>query len=192
MDISIKKPCHENWDNMTPNEQGAFCHKCVKNVIDFSEKTVEEIKAFFTMKKENERVCGRFTGEQMTELSFDAWFRRFRKFSLVKKMAVVLFFTFGLSLFGSGRIFAQSLHLKGDVAVERPVMKQGKVKAIKKDTVFNETIKKPVIKKSCAVDNNKQAQGDSKKTTKQPAAPPRKSPQQLPPAKGEVIITNKE
>ena len=78
MDISIKKPCHENWDNMTPNEQGAFCHKCVKSVVDFSEKTIEEIKAYFA-KKSEERVCGRFREDQMTELSFDAFFQRFKK-----------------------------------------------------------------------------------------------------------------
>ena len=35
MEISIQKPCHENWDSFTPNEQGAFCGKCVKTVIDF-------------------------------------------------------------------------------------------------------------------------------------------------------------
>ncbi|MFL5753778.1 MAG: hypothetical protein ACJ76F_10260 [Bacteroidia bacterium] len=134
MDISIKKPCHENWDAMTPNEQGAFCHKCVKSVIDFSEKTIEEIKAYFA-KKSEEKVCGRFREDQMTELSFDGFFERFRAFHFTKKMAVVLYFTFGLWLFSPGNAEAQSTqHLKGDVAVEQPITKKGKVKVVGSDT----------------------------------------------------------
>ncbi|MCB0735401.1 MAG: carboxypeptidase-like regulatory domain-containing protein [Bacteroidetes bacterium] len=32
--ISIATPCHENWDSMTPSEQGRFCSKCSKTVLD--------------------------------------------------------------------------------------------------------------------------------------------------------------
>jgi hypothetical protein len=133
MDISIKKPCHENWEDMTPNEQGAFCHKCVKSVVDFSEKTIEEIKEFFSKKTEG-RVCGRFREDQMSELSFDAFFDRFRSFQLTKKMAIVLYFTFGMWLFGPSAACAQEVHVKGDVAVEKPVTKKGKVKVVNNDT----------------------------------------------------------
>ena len=48
MKIEINKPCHENWDAMTPNEKGAFCSLCKKNVVDFSQKTLSEIKDFFS------------------------------------------------------------------------------------------------------------------------------------------------
>ncbi|HRD37580.1 MAG TPA: hypothetical protein PLC65_03020 [Bacteroidia bacterium] len=47
MKIEINKPCHENWDAMTPNEKGAFCLVCTKDVIDFSKQTLDEIKDFF-------------------------------------------------------------------------------------------------------------------------------------------------
>lgn len=154
MDISIKKPCHENWDNMTPNEQGAFCHKCVKSVIDFSDKTIEEIKAYFAAKTK-ERVCGRFREDQMTELSFDSFFERFRSFTVTKKLAIVLYFTFGVWLFSAGNANAQSEHLKGDVdvQVERDLSKVGMVKIITPDTAkcvkepkqTNNTTKEPVI-----------------------------------------------
>ena len=76
MNISIKKPCHENWNEMTPNEQGAFCGKCVKTVVDFSTKTIDEIKDFFNSTTE-EKVCGRFETTQLTSLSFDDFYSKF-------------------------------------------------------------------------------------------------------------------
>jgi hypothetical protein len=36
-------PCSENWDAMTPTEQGRHCTKCVKNVHDVSHLTDQEI-----------------------------------------------------------------------------------------------------------------------------------------------------
>ena len=84
MEISIQKPCHENWDTMTPNEQGAFCGKCVKTVVDFSHKSIEEIKEFF-IGKQNEKVCGRFEKTQLTSLSFDAFYNEFKGFHFTKR-----------------------------------------------------------------------------------------------------------
>ena len=34
--IYIPKPCHEDWNTMTPTQQGKFCSACSKEVIDFS------------------------------------------------------------------------------------------------------------------------------------------------------------
>lgn len=128
MEISIKKPCHENWSDMTPNEQGAFCGKCVKTVVDFSTKSLEEIKAFFAG-REKQKVCGRFEEKQLTALSFDAFFEKFRRFEFTKRLAVILFFTFGVWLFGASSASAQNNeHIKGDVMVEERV-ELGNVKA---------------------------------------------------------------
>lgn len=103
---------------MTPNEQGAFCGKCVKTVVDFSNKSLDEIKAFFTG-REQEKVCGRFEEKQLTALSFDAFFEKFRRFEFTKRFAVILYFTFGVWLFGTSAASAQSNeHVKGDVMVE--------------------------------------------------------------------------
>jgi hypothetical protein len=135
MEISIKKPCHENWNDMTPNEQGAFCGKCVKTVIDFSSKSLDEIKGFFAG-REQQKVCGRFEERQLTALSFDAFFEKFKRFEFSKRFAVILFFTFGVWLFGaSGAIAQSSIHTKGDVQVEQPMMGQALVAPDKKDTV---------------------------------------------------------
>jgi hypothetical protein len=32
--IIIPEPCHQNWDAMTPNEQGRHCTSCVNTVVD--------------------------------------------------------------------------------------------------------------------------------------------------------------
>lgn len=135
MKIVIDTPCHENWDAMSPNEKGAFCLSCQKTVIDFSIKTVEEIKNFFVKLPETESVCGRFKEEQLDEISFEHFFNQFRGWKFFQKAAVIAFFIFGFSLFGC----AQSHHndrnytLKGEVAV----MPQdtAKPKVVKKDSV---------------------------------------------------------
>lgn len=92
---------------MSPNEQGAFCNKCVKTVIDFTGKSLDEIKSFFAGRGQ-ESTCGRFEETQLSALSFDAFFERFRKFEFTKRFAVILFFTFGLCLFGVSPAAAQS------------------------------------------------------------------------------------
>lgn len=107
---------------MTPNEQGAFCGKCVKTVIDFTEKSLDEIKSFFAG-HEQEKICGRFQENQLTGLSFDAFFEKFRRFEFTKRFAVIIFFTFGMWLFGAPSALAQSnTPVKGDVMVQEPVL----------------------------------------------------------------------
>jgi hypothetical protein len=62
--ISIPTPCHEDWQAMTPNEQGCHCTSCAKTVIDFTVMSDDEVKYFFLNKKE-EKVCGRFRNQQL-------------------------------------------------------------------------------------------------------------------------------
>lgn len=61
--LSIADPCHEDWNKMTPVEQGRFCSSCQKNVVDFTMQTEEEIISFFN--NYNGTACGRFTDEQL-------------------------------------------------------------------------------------------------------------------------------
>lgn len=142
MEISIKKPCHENWDSFTPNEQGAFCGKCVKTVVDFSNKSIDEIKDFFAG-KENERVCGRFETRQLTSLSFDAFFNEFKGFNFTKRFAVILYFTFGMWLFNTSSGLAQNnVHEKGDVEIKNTNSVMGGVSAmLPKDTAKTACVK---------------------------------------------------
>ena len=60
--ISILKPCGENWQNMTLAEKGKFCASCQKNVIDFTSSSDREIVKYYN---QNSKICGRFTTEQL-------------------------------------------------------------------------------------------------------------------------------
>ena len=72
--IEIPKPCHENWNEMTPTAQGAFCGSCQVNVIDFSDKSPSEV---LNLLRENSgsHLCGRFSKNQLSHLnsSYTEW-----------------------------------------------------------------------------------------------------------------------
>ncbi|RNI30302.1 carboxypeptidase-like regulatory domain-containing protein [Rufibacter immobilis] len=61
--LSVPKPCQENWQDMTPQNQGRFCQSCATTVVDFSTMTNAEIVAF--LGKANGRVCGSFHLQQL-------------------------------------------------------------------------------------------------------------------------------
>ncbi|HLP22103.1 MAG TPA: carboxypeptidase-like regulatory domain-containing protein [Chitinophagales bacterium] len=63
--ITIPQPCHQDWANMTPTQQGAFCHACQKNVIDFSVKTENEI--YEIVSNSDSKICGRFNTFQLEQ-----------------------------------------------------------------------------------------------------------------------------
>lgn len=42
--IRVAKPCHENWDSMSGEEQSKFCGQCQKSVHNLSEMTPKEAK----------------------------------------------------------------------------------------------------------------------------------------------------
>jgi hypothetical protein len=62
--LTIPKPCHEDWDAMTAVERGRFCGACQKQVVDFSNMSDSQVAAFFK-KKSTGSVCGRFTEDQL-------------------------------------------------------------------------------------------------------------------------------
>ena len=63
LQIQVPFPCHENWDNMTPDTQGRFCMSCQKEVVDFTHMTDYELIQYFQHLKGN--TCGRFTDDQL-------------------------------------------------------------------------------------------------------------------------------
>lgn len=63
--ISIPKPCHENWNEMSPREQGAFCNVCSKTVIDFTALSDEQVRNYFLENRGN-KTCGRLRKDQLT------------------------------------------------------------------------------------------------------------------------------
>lgn len=100
MAISIKEPCNEDWNQMTPNERGAHCKHCALDVIDFTNKTPIEIKGILSNEfSSGKRVCGRITNYQLDQINDDffQWkseqdaFRAVWIFSLVAVFGLTLF-----------------------------------------------------------------------------------------------------
>lgn len=60
--INIPEPCHEDWNKMTPKDQGRHCASCNKTVIDFTKKTDEQIIKSLESKG---NLCGRFKTQQI-------------------------------------------------------------------------------------------------------------------------------
>lgn len=60
--ISIRKPCHQNWQEMSLTEKGKFCANCQKEVIDFTNSSDKEILLVFNNSKD---LCGQFRESQL-------------------------------------------------------------------------------------------------------------------------------
>jgi hypothetical protein len=64
--IHIPDPCFEDWDKMTPNEQGSFCKVCSKTVVDFSKRSENEIQQYIAANLDK-KICGRFNVSQLEQ-----------------------------------------------------------------------------------------------------------------------------
>lgn len=141
--ITIPKPCHEDWDTMKPNEKGAFCMKCAKTVVDFTQKTTGEINDFIAAQS-GKKICGRFMSDQLenqagNEKADDGknkiWFRiplhlLPRKLSFRNAFVYAVFITFGTTLFSckttSGEMVGEisatidTMEIMGNMIPEQP------------------------------------------------------------------------
>ncbi len=66
--FSIPTPCHEDWNKMTANSQGAFCNSCQKNVIDFTKLSDEEVLQYLNNNLYKE-TCGRIEVKQLDRIN---------------------------------------------------------------------------------------------------------------------------
>lgn len=57
--VEIKKPCYVNLDSVIPNENGKLCSVCQTSVIDFTNKTPDEIAAYLQNNSAKSN-CGTF------------------------------------------------------------------------------------------------------------------------------------
>ncbi|WP_296142685.1 hypothetical protein [uncultured Flavobacterium sp.] len=97
--ISIPEPCHENWEEMLPTENGRFCQSCTKNVIDFTRMSPISIQEYFIANSKKE-VCGRFRNEQLKTLHIQIPNEIFySELSFHKIFLLALLLTMGTTLF---------------------------------------------------------------------------------------------
>lgn len=101
INLSIPKPCHENWQAMKIVEKGRFCTSCQKNVIDFSKATDNQI---IESLNNNDNLCGRFLVSQLD--------RTIEKPHLKKKNWLAFATLTSFLSFGSQEIFAQESPIK--------------------------------------------------------------------------------
>jgi hypothetical protein len=63
--LSIPKPCSQNWEGMSVNETGRFCGSCNKSVIDFTRYTDQQLINF--LNKSSGEVCGKLKPDQLSK-----------------------------------------------------------------------------------------------------------------------------
>lgn len=97
--LTIPEPCTENWNKMTPNENGRFCLNCSKTVIDFSIMSSDEIQHFF-IQNQNKNVCGRFKKSQLDSITIQIPSRvLYTQTHYHKMFLLALFIAMGTTLF---------------------------------------------------------------------------------------------
>jgi hypothetical protein len=95
--ITIPKPCHEDWNKMTPKDNGRFCGSCSKNVVDFTNMLPDEIQMYF---QQHSNVCGRFKNSQLDSLTIQIPNRVLHSQTHYHKMFLLaLFIAMGTTLF---------------------------------------------------------------------------------------------
>ncbi len=95
--ITIPEPCHENWDKMTPKDNGRFCLNCSKTVVDLTAMLPDEIQHYFISHK---NVCGRLKSEQLGEINIQIPSQiLYSQIHYRKMFLLALFIAMGTTLF---------------------------------------------------------------------------------------------
>lgn len=118
--VRIPEPCHEDWNKMKPEEKGRFCNSCSKTVIDFSNKTDNEIKAILDENK-NGHLCGHFKKSQIDRpLNYRIDLHNLpRNVNITRTFAIALFLVFGSILFSCTDKKNQKINVVGAIEPAR-------------------------------------------------------------------------
>jgi hypothetical protein len=91
--IYIPKPCHEDWNKMTPTQQGKFCSACNKQVVDFSLMSDNQILNFLST--QSGKLCGRFDAEQLQRPLIETKIKRKKSWWMALAMPLLFLFERG-------------------------------------------------------------------------------------------------
>lgn len=64
--LSIPKPCHEQWQQMTTVRNGRYCGHCCKTVVDFTVMSNQDVINYLA---KNGNVCGRLNTSQLSSIN---------------------------------------------------------------------------------------------------------------------------
>lgn len=97
--ITIPEPCHEDWNKMTPSDNGRFCLSCSKTVVDFTSMLPDEVQHFF-IQNQNTNICGRFKKSQLDTITIQIPSRvLYTQTHYHKMFLLALFIAMGTTLF---------------------------------------------------------------------------------------------
>jgi hypothetical protein len=122
--ISIPTPCHEKWNEMSPDEQGAFCNVCSKTVIDFTSLSDEEVQNYF-LNNRGKKNCGRFRNDQLTDADDLLPYLLAGSIPFWKKFLAIVLIVFGSFLSGCSDSTIGKIKIDGIKSKEKILMTTG-------------------------------------------------------------------
>ncbi len=126
LNISIQKPCHEDFNNFEKTKSGGFCNSCSKEVIDFTTMSNKEIVVYFTTTNKN--TCGRFYKDQLKDYHHHRNKKKLKKHSFISAISFSL-----ISLFSGASLTAQEK--KSDTISTIPLNKSKKILRLNSHTL---------------------------------------------------------
>ena len=113
--IHIPEPCHEDWNKMTPKDNGSYCGSCEKTVVDFSKMNDDQI-AQYVLAHPNEKMCGRFANAQLDR---SLAISKSQNITALKAFVYILFMVFGASLFSYTYVKNNEDRMRAEIGTEQ-------------------------------------------------------------------------
>jgi hypothetical protein len=123
--IQIPHPCHENWEEMRPEEKGRFCAVCTKVVRDFRGTPLPEVMATLSEAGPG-NMCGLFSAAQLAapvELPAKIWYRA--PSSRLRHFLLALLACFGPAFLGLNAAWTQRVVQQAQVRTALPRQVEG-------------------------------------------------------------------
>lgn len=140
--INIEKPCSENWNEMTANEQGRFCLKCNKTVQDFSTLTDKELIQI--LKSSQGEICAKTTINQLNRdlISRDKSINVFRNYyKIVAGLFLINIPQFVIAQTNKEKVEVSPIDTKSTDSTQNTVVEKPRfIKGTILDSATNETL----------------------------------------------------
>jgi hypothetical protein len=88
--LNLENPCSENWELMSLTNDGRYCAKCCKEVVDMTTWANNDFVNYFNLNQE--KICGRLYESQINKLFVDNTILQRRKLNYEKAIALIMSF----------------------------------------------------------------------------------------------------